>query len=248
LQPPDEVGRAVIVAAVLLLVLATTLANRVLPGWACPLCGLVTAAGLVGLARWSGLRADAIGLDHAHLRRAGLFGLVGLGVVALGFGIALAVPALRSFFHDGRMPDLAISSVLWVALIRIPLGHRAAGGDRIPRRAARAARRWRPLALGAGARSVGALRAVARASLTRVDAQRRGVLGRRIVEILPYVPIAIRIRTGIAVLSYADRLAIGITADRDSTLDVDVLSSALSKAIAELVTASRRGAASTRRG
>ncbi|GGU50091.1 putative diacyglycerol O-acyltransferase [Lentzea flava] len=73
------------------------------------------------------------------------------------------------------------------------------------------------------------------------------VLGRRIVEILPYVPIAIRIRTGIAVLSYADRLAIGITADRDSTPDVDVLSSALRKAIAELVTASRRDVAATRR-
>jgi membrane protease YdiL (CAAX protease family) len=113
---------AALVAAVLLLVLATVLANRVLPGWAYPLCGLVTAAGLVGLARWSGLRPAAIGLDRAHLRRAGFFGLVGLGVVVLGFGIALAVPALRSFFHDGRMPDLAVSSVLWVALIRIPLG------------------------------------------------------------------------------------------------------------------------------
>ncbi|MGW4213571.1 CPBP family glutamic-type intramembrane protease [Lentzea sp. NPDC004789] len=113
---------AALTAAVLLLVLATTLANRVLPGWAYPLCGLVTAACLVGLARWSGLRAAAIGLDRAHLRRAGLFGLAGLAVVALGFGIALVVPALRSFFHDGRMPGLALSSVLWVVLIRIPLG------------------------------------------------------------------------------------------------------------------------------
>ncbi|MDX8034913.1 wax ester/triacylglycerol synthase family O-acyltransferase [Lentzea sp. BCCO 10_0856] len=74
------------------------------------------------------------------------------------------------------------------------------------------------------------------------------VLGRRIVEILPYVPIAIRIRTGVAVLSYTDRMAIGITADRDSTSDVDVLAEALRKAIAELVIASRRDAAPTRRG
>ena len=74
------------------------------------------------------------------------------------------------------------------------------------------------------------------------------VLGRRIVEILPYVPIAVRIRTGIAVLSYADRLAIGITADRTSTSDVDVLAKALRKAISELLSASRRDAASTRRG
>jgi diacylglycerol O-acyltransferase len=73
------------------------------------------------------------------------------------------------------------------------------------------------------------------------------VLGRRIVEILPYVPIAIRIRTGIAVLSYADRLSIGITADRDSTPDVDVLAAALLQAISDLVSASRHGAAATRR-
>lgn len=74
------------------------------------------------------------------------------------------------------------------------------------------------------------------------------VLGRRIVEILPYVPIAIRIRTGIAVLSYTDRVAIGITADRDSTSDVDVLAEALREAIAELLSASRHDAASTPRG
>ncbi|GAB2817511.1 wax ester/triacylglycerol synthase family O-acyltransferase [Lentzea nigeriaca] len=74
------------------------------------------------------------------------------------------------------------------------------------------------------------------------------VLGRRIVEILPYVPIAIRIRTGIAVLSYTDRLAIGITADRDSTADVDVLAEALGKAIIELLTASRRDVASMHQG
>ncbi|MGW4213572.1 wax ester/triacylglycerol synthase family O-acyltransferase [Lentzea sp. NPDC004789] len=73
------------------------------------------------------------------------------------------------------------------------------------------------------------------------------VLGRRIVEILPYVPIAVRIRTGIAVLSYTDRLAIGITADRASTSDVDVLADAVHEAFAELLTASRRDAASTHR-
>jgi WS/DGAT/MGAT family acyltransferase len=71
------------------------------------------------------------------------------------------------------------------------------------------------------------------------------VLGRRIVEILPYVPIAVRIRTGIAVLSYTDRVAIGITADRASTSDVDVLAEAVHEAFAELLTASRRDAAST---
>ncbi|USX54516.1 wax ester/triacylglycerol synthase family O-acyltransferase [Lentzea sp. HUAS12] len=85
---------------------------------------------------------------------------------------------------------------------------------------------------------------------TNVPGPRRPlrVLGRAIVEILPYVPIAIRIRTGIAVLSYTDRVAVGITADRDSTADVDVLAEALDRAIAELLTASRRDAAARRPG
>lgn len=52
-----------IVTAVLLLALATTLANRVLPGWAYPVCGTVTAALLIMLARWSGLGSSTIGLD-----------------------------------------------------------------------------------------------------------------------------------------------------------------------------------------
>ncbi|WP_439657849.1 wax ester/triacylglycerol synthase family O-acyltransferase [Lentzea sp. HUAS TT2] len=65
------------------------------------------------------------------------------------------------------------------------------------------------------------------------------VLGRRIVEILPYVPIAVRIRTGIAVLSYADRLTLGITADYDSNPDVDVLAAALRDAFAALSVAAK---------
>lgn len=65
------------------------------------------------------------------------------------------------------------------------------------------------------------------------------VLGRPIVEILPYVPIAVRIRTGIAVLSYADRLTLGITADYDSNPDVDVLAAALRDAFAALVSAAK---------
>lgn len=111
-----------IVAAVLALALATTLANRVLPGWAYPVCGAVTAAFLITLAYWSGLGPGAIGLDRRQLRRAAVVGLLGLALVAVAFGIALAVPALRTVFYDSRMGTPGLHQLLWMALIRIPLG------------------------------------------------------------------------------------------------------------------------------
>ncbi|GAA4545013.1 CPBP family intramembrane glutamic endopeptidase [Amycolatopsis samaneae] len=111
-----------VVLAVLVLATATTLANRVLPGWAYPVCGAVAAGLLVGLALFAGLRPGAIGLGRRHLPRAALVGLCGAGLVAAGFGIALAVPALRPLFHDGRVGSPDAGQLAWLALIRIPLG------------------------------------------------------------------------------------------------------------------------------
>ncbi|GAA0250091.1 CPBP family intramembrane metalloprotease [Saccharothrix mutabilis subsp. mutabilis] len=113
---------AALIAAVSLLALATTLVNRVLPGWAYPLSGVVVVACLLGVARWSGLRAPDLGLDRRHLGRAALVGLVGLALVGVAFAVALAVPALREAFNDGRMDATGVGALLWVALVRIPLG------------------------------------------------------------------------------------------------------------------------------
>ncbi|HVV29371.1 MAG TPA: wax ester/triacylglycerol synthase family O-acyltransferase [Mycobacteriales bacterium] len=44
-------------------------------------------------------------------------------------------------------------------------------------------------------------------------AHRLSLLGREVVGLYPYVPIAVRLRTGIAILTYAGRLTFGITAD-----------------------------------
>ncbi|WP_237572388.1 WS/DGAT/MGAT family O-acyltransferase [Mycolicibacterium lacusdiani] len=52
---------------------------------------------------------------------------------------------------------------------------------------------------------------------------RRRMLGREVLEILPVPPIALHLRTGIAMLSYADRFYFGVTADYDSAPDVDAL-------------------------
>ncbi len=110
------------IATLVLLAAATVLVNLVLPGWAYPLCGLVLAPVLLGVARWSGLRWRSLGLDRWHLRRAALFGLIGLGAIGVVFGVAVAVPALRGLFGDGRLDTLGVGTLLWVTLIRIPLG------------------------------------------------------------------------------------------------------------------------------
>jgi diacylglycerol O-acyltransferase len=60
------------------------------------------------------------------------------------------------------------------------------------------------------------------------------LLGRRLVEILPYVPIATRLRTGVAIFTYCDQMTFGITGDFEHTPEVDLLASAINEAIDEL--------------
>jgi diacylglycerol O-acyltransferase / wax synthase len=65
--------------------------------------------------------------------------------------------------------------------------------------------------------------------------------GRRLRELYPYVPIADRLRIGVAVLSYVDALYVGVTADRASTPDVDVLISGIVDEVTDLRAVSRSG-------
>ncbi|WP_116101455.1 CPBP family intramembrane glutamic endopeptidase [Amycolatopsis thermalba] len=117
---PRLSGRAAVLGAIAVLAAATTLANRVLPGWAYPLCGVVTAAVLIGLARLTGRRFAEMGLRH--WRRPAIAGGLGCLVVAAGFGVALTVPALRPLFQDGRVGQHPPAELVWLALVRIPLG------------------------------------------------------------------------------------------------------------------------------
>jgi diacylglycerol O-acyltransferase / wax synthase len=63
---------------------------------------------------------------------------------------------------------------------------------------------------------------------------RLSILGREVVDLYPYVPIATRLRTGVAVLTYRDRMTFGITADLSSAPERRLLADAIERDIAAL--------------
>ncbi|MUL47134.1 wax ester/triacylglycerol synthase family O-acyltransferase [Mycobacterium sp. CBMA293] len=74
------------------------------------------------------------------------------------------------------------------------------------------------------------------------------ILGRPIVDLVPVPPIAVGMRTGIAVMSYADRLTFGVIGDYDAALDVDDLARGIEHGIAHLVSVASAAAHTHRLG
>lgn len=64
-------------------------------------------------------------------------------------------------------------------------------------------------------------------------------LGRELQELLPYVPIADRVRVGVAIYSYRDTLTFGLTGDYATTPDLDVLADAIQESMQELLIEAR---------
>ncbi|HET9077682.1 MAG TPA: wax ester/triacylglycerol synthase family O-acyltransferase [Acidimicrobiales bacterium] len=60
-------------------------------------------------------------------------------------------------------------------------------------------------------------------------------LGRRMLQVYPYVPLGIQMRTGVAIFSYDGSVGFGITGDYDTAPDIDVLASAVQTGVAELL-------------
>jgi diacylglycerol O-acyltransferase len=71
--------------------------------------------------------------------------------------------------------------------------------------------------------------------------KRLRMMGREVVRMLPIPPIAIQLRTGVAIVSYADELIFGIIGDYDTTPDVDELATGIEDAVARLVAESTSG-------
>jgi WS/DGAT/MGAT family acyltransferase len=72
-------------------------------------------------------------------------------------------------------------------------------------------------------------------------------LGRQLREAFPYVPIANRVRIGIAIFSYLGALNFGVTGDWDTTADLEVLTTGIEDGVAELLERSGGAPARTAR-
>ena len=60
------------------------------------------------------------------------------------------------------------------------------------------------------------------------------IMGREVIRLLPIPPLALQLRTGIAIMSYADHLVFGIIGDYDAAPDVDELANGIERAVVRL--------------
>ncbi|MHA7648940.1 WS/DGAT/MGAT family O-acyltransferase [Mycobacterium sp. ML4] len=66
------------------------------------------------------------------------------------------------------------------------------------------------------------------------------IMGRTVIGLYPVPPLAMHLRTGLAMLSYAGHLFFGILADYDAVADVDQLARGIEAAVARLVAISKK--------
>jgi WS/DGAT/MGAT family acyltransferase len=107
-----------------------------------------------------------------------------------------------------------------------------------------------PMVMGTVSRlATRAMHQVTQRSLTTVTTNVPGpqfplyCLGREMVAHLPFVPIAMGIRVGTAILSYNGRIAFGITSDLDSVPDPAILADAIPVELARLLVAAQEAEA-----
>jgi WS/DGAT/MGAT family acyltransferase len=74
----------------------------------------------------------------------------------------------------------------------------------------------------------------------------RYLLGRRMTDMYPYIPLGADLRITIGIASYAGGLAWGITGDHDSVPDLPVLTDGIERSIDELISLSNPSPRSTR--
>ncbi len=77
---------------------------------------------------------------------------------------------------------------------------------------------------------------------TNVPGPRRPLygMGRRLLEIIPYVPIATTVRIGVSIATYCGNVTFGITGDFAANPDLDVLAHGIEDGVSELLLAAGR--------
>ena len=65
-------------------------------------------------------------------------------------------------------------------------------------------------------------------------------MGRRLLEIIPYVPIATTLRTGISIFTYCGHVTFGLTGDFTANPDLDVLAHGIEHSMTKLLKAAKR--------
>jgi membrane protease YdiL (CAAX protease family) len=73
-------------------------------------------------ARAAGLSWDELGLARRRVAAGARWGLACFALVAAGYLVALAVPALRPLLGDARVSGVAADEIVYRVLVRIPLG------------------------------------------------------------------------------------------------------------------------------
>ncbi|MFE6922421.1 wax ester/triacylglycerol synthase family O-acyltransferase [Nocardia sp. NPDC057663] len=155
-------------------------------------------------------------------------------------------PTDATFVMDNRisalLPYLPVELVDPVERLRAihqRVSHHRARGEAEAERSMLAMAEALPFAVGAWAfRLAGHFPQHSVAALaTNVPGPRRQLTlnKREVLEILPCIPIAMRLRTTIAILSYHDRLFFGITGDYDSTPDIALIAEGIESGIAQLL-------------
>jgi CAAX protease family protein len=87
-----------------------------------PFVNLVATVALLAVARAGGLSWDELGLARRRIRSGLGWGGAAVALVAVGYALALAVPALRPLLEDDRSADLGLGELAGRVLVRVPLG------------------------------------------------------------------------------------------------------------------------------
>ncbi len=72
-------------------------------------------------------------------------------------------------------------------------------------------------------------------------------MGRKLLEIIPYVPIATTVRIGVSIFTYCGNVTFGVTGDFAANPDLDVLARGIEDSVAELREAARRSGRAARK-